>query len=94
MMQIELMLDKINLLLTRTDVNYLEEKLLEERERIFKRAFLALLEEMEEGLKRPTGCPLCRSRMRRNGRKPRILETLLGRLEFVRWRYRCQSLRL
>ncbi|MFQ5902317.1 MAG: UPF0236 family transposase-like protein [Candidatus Binatia bacterium] len=84
----------IKLRLERTDVNFVEEKLLVERERVFKEVLLEVLKWIEGEVTR--GRPRCECGaevMEREGRNPRKLVTLLGEVSFKRARYRCRGCR-
>lgn len=81
----------IKLAFERTDVNFLEEKLLVEREKVFQEILLKVLRWIEEEATRER--PRCGCRdgvMERQGSNPRKLVTLLGEVEFKRARYRCK----
>jgi len=81
----------LKLAFERTDVNFVEEKLLVERERVFKEILLEVLRWIEGEVTRER--PRCRCGgevMEREGRNPRKLVTLLGEVSFKRARYRCR----
>jgi hypothetical protein len=80
----------VRIRIERTDVNWLEATLLAERERCFRDALLTVLRQVEAALGAPADpCGACGGAWRANGRKPRILGTLLGRVAFRRERLRC-----
>jgi hypothetical protein len=77
---------------SRTDVNSLEEQLLGERARLFRQVMVEVASGLEaQALARRERCAGCGGRWRRNGRKRRVLETLLGRIELRRVRLRCEG---
>jgi hypothetical protein len=78
--------------LSRTDVNGLEEQLLRERARLFRQVMVEVAGQLEaQALAQPVRCTDCGGRWRHNGRKVRVLETLLGRIEVRRVRLRCEG---
>ncbi len=78
--------------LSRTDVNGLEEQLLQERERLFRQVLVQVAGRLErQALAGQGRCAGCGGRWRRNGHKARVLETLLGRVELRRVRLRCEG---
>lgn len=81
----------IKLALERTDVNFVEEKLLVERERVFQELLLRVLSWIEGVVTRERPrCGCTGELMEREGRNPRKLVTLLGEVSFKRARYRCK----
>jgi len=83
----------VTVALQQTDVHWLEADLLRQRQAIFLAVFRQVLTAIEAAvLLAPLGpCPACGGRQVQNGRVPRRLETLLGRLQFERVRLRCQQ---
>jgi hypothetical protein len=81
---------EVRIRIERTDVNWLETTLLVERERCFREALLTVLRQVEAAVDTPADpCAACGGTWRGNGRKPRILGTLLGTVAFTRTRLRC-----
>lgn len=80
----------IRIPLERIDVNYLEEFLLKEREKVFKEIFLEVLEWIERNIGRPI-CDCGHGEMVKDGKNPRKVVTLLGKIEFERTRYKCRG---
>jgi hypothetical protein len=80
----------ITIRVERTDVNWLEARLLEERERCFQQGLLTVLQEIEGwAVARGGPCGRCGGEWQANGRKGRILGTLLGTVRVERVRLRC-----
>ncbi len=76
----------------RTDVNWLEAALLVERERCFQEGLLKVLRQVEGWALAALGsCQRCGGGWQRNGRKRRVLGTLLGTVAFERVRLRCEG---
>lgn len=80
----------ITIRVERTDVNWLEAQLLEERERGFQQGLLTVLQQIEGwALAQGAPCGRCGGEWQANGRKCRILGTLLGTVRVERVRLRC-----
>ncbi len=83
---------QVRIRVERTDVNWLEATLLAERERCFRQGLLTVLREIEAWvLGTPGACGACGGGWRRNGRKGRVLGTLLGTVALARVRLRCEG---
>lgn len=83
---------RLSIVLTQTDVHWVEAQLLEQRTKLFLAALQQVLAHIEgEVVRRATACGRCGGRLVHNGRVPLVLETLLGRVEYVRQRLRCRS---
>jgi len=81
---------RLSIILTQTDVHWVEAQLLEQRSKLFLDAFHQVLAQLEAELVPGARCPGCGGRLVRNGRVLLVLETLLGRVEYARQRLRCQ----
>lgn len=79
----------VRIALRQTDVHWLETELLEQRARLFLEALHRVVAEIEASVLAEATCPTCGGPLVGNGRVPLVLETLLGRLEYVRQRCRC-----
>ena len=80
----------ITIRVERTDVNWLEGRLLEERERCWQQGLLTVLQQVEGwALEQRTPCGRCGGAWQANGRKGRVLGTLLGTVRVDRLRQRC-----
>lgn len=82
---------EVRIRVERTDVNWLEARLLAERERCFQEGLRRVLREVERwALAALTPWCRCGGAWRRNGRKGRVLGTLLGTVALERVRLRCE----
>jgi len=79
----------VRITLRQTAVHWLEAELLEQRTELFRRALHGVVAQIEAAVVAEARCPICGGPLRCNGRVPRVLETLLGRLEYARQRLRC-----
>jgi len=83
---------EVRIRVERTDVNWLEAALLGERERCFRQGLLTVLQQVEGWALAALGpCQRCGGGWQRNGRKRRVLGTLLGTVAFERVRLRCEG---
>jgi len=83
---------RLSIVLTQTDVHWVEAQLLEQRTKLFLEALHQVLAHIEgEVVPRATACGRCGGRLVHNGRVPVVLETLLGRVEYGRQRLRCRG---
>lgn len=81
---------QVRIRVERTDVNWLEAMLLDERERCFQQGLLTVVRQVEGWAMETLGpCAACGGGWRPNGRKRRVLGTLLGKVAFERVRLRC-----
>lgn len=76
---------RLSIVLTQTDVHWVEAQLLEQRTKLFLEALHQVLAHIEgEVVPRATACERCGGRLVRNGQVPLVLETLLGRVDYAR----------
>lgn len=81
---------EVRMTLERHDVHHLEEELLRLREEAFLVILRRILENIEwEALKGVGACSRCGGRYVRNGRKAKLLRTLVGEVRYGRVRVRC-----
>jgi len=80
----------ISVVLTQTDVHWLEAQLLEQRTAVFLSALHHILACIEVDVVAQARCPRCGGVLVCNGRVPLVVETLLGRIEYSRQRLRCR----
>src|SRR5207245_952882 len=81
----------LSIVLTQTDVHWVEAQLLEQRTKLFLDALQQVLAHIEAEVGLPTACRRCGGGLVRNGRVPLVLETLLGRVEYARQRLRSRG---
>jgi len=84
---------RLSIVLTQTDVHWVEAQLLEQRTKLFLEALHQVLGHIESEVVSGAVCPQCGGGLVRNGRVPLGLETLLGRVEYARQRLRCPQCR-
>jgi hypothetical protein len=83
---------RLSIVLTQTDVHWVEAQFLEQRTKLFLEALQQVLAHIEgEVVPQATACTRCGGRLVHNGRVPMVLETLLGRVEYARQRLRCRG---
>lgn len=81
----------ISIPLEQTDIHWVEEKLLEVRQEVFKRIMEEVVKEIEKGaVMRSQRCERCGGKLVRNGRERRGIKTLLGDIRINRARMRCR----
>ena len=91
MKEIRLSFD-INLSLKQYDVHWIEEQLLQLREKTFLEMLQKILEEIEAfALESQTRCEECGSLLVRNGHEFKQIRTLVGALRYRRIRLRCRK---
>jgi hypothetical protein len=82
---------RLSIVLTQTDVHWVEAQLLEQRTTLFLDALQQVLAHIEGEVLPQAACPHCGGPLVHNGRVPLVLETLLGRVEYARQRLRCRG---
>jgi hypothetical protein len=82
---------RLSIVLTQTDVHWVEAQLLEQRTQLFLEALQQVLAHIEEEVLPQAACPHCGGPLVHNGRVPLVLETLLGRVDYARQRLRCRG---
>lgn len=82
---------RLSIVLTQTDVHWVEAQLLEQRTKLFLEALHQVLAHIEGEVVPGAVCPHCGGRPVHNGQVPLVLETLLGRIEYARQRLRCRG---
>lgn len=81
----------ISIPLKQTDIHWIEEELLKQREEVFKEALHKVLKEIEDAaIKEKMYCKECGAPLVRNGIDPKKIKTLLGTVRITRVRLKCQ----
>lgn len=82
----------VTVALRQTDVHWLEAELLRLRQEVFQTVWTQVVGTIEaQALAHAGACPACGGPCVQNGRAPRRVDTLLGPLDLVRTRLRCQG---